>query len=760
MPALTDSSIKNKSTTRLEWIDIFKGIAIIWIFWNHLSESLFGGPFLSNPSIKWPSLIQRLEQMYPVSGWGIWDIPINLFRYIGWAGDQGVQLFLIISGFGLTWGLLVRKSDKVINLGNFYFERFQRIYPMWWGVHILFIIPSIMFGLQLNPSSISFYLSMLGIRCTPDFMYLFSPAWWYIGLLIQLYLLFPFLWYLLQRFGPVRFLFIGLAIGIASRLAGLLVFDNWLDAWSRGAIFITRLPEFIFGMVFASWFYNKPEKIISKLHSPLIIFYLIIIYIIGTILSATLVGMSLAPAMLGITIFILLYKLLIPILTDHSLLSSFTRWIGRYSYSIYLIHHPIIIFLAPKSIEESSLPGIIIRCITIIIITLVSSVIFEKCIVFIVNILKSWYSRYGALLTFGRIGIIGLSLIVIIISAELSVRYFAPQEVLGWGERISLKPNPTFGYTLKPDTTTHLRWESYDYYVKANSLGFPGKLYPEKKSEKTIRILITGDAFTSAEGVDTDFAWPRLLEKNIQNRVKDIKIEVLNFAVTGYGPKQYSAVAEKFAPVYQPDIIIIGFFVNDFFDVLWTNYEEVIGFHLPPQDGIGGITRLLHLRSLFNHEVKIKLNEIFRNKIHDYGYALGNFSALEKNRIEVHKTGRSKIISEFNKIKNISKKIGARVIAVMIPASVQICSPSDLNYYPVAVNLKDSSRFDVDQPQRIAKSIFESVKFNYYDLREILKSCPECPYQSRNMHWTLEGHRIVGSYISDLLINDGYINFK
>ena len=62
----------------------------------------------------------------------------------------------------------------------------------------------------------------------------------------------------------------------------------------------------------------------------------------------------------------------------------------------------------------------------------------------------------------------------LLVGLELVVRRADPQEANGWGERASLAPHPVFAYHLQPSRTTRLRWESYDYTVTANALGFPG----------------------------------------------------------------------------------------------------------------------------------------------------------------------------------------------------------------------------------------------------------------------------------------------
>jgi hypothetical protein len=83
-----------------------------------------------------------------------------------------------------------------------------------------------------------------------------------------------------------------------------------------------------------------------------------------------------------------------------------------------------------------------------------------------------------------------------------------------------------------------------------------------------LRVLVTGDAFSSAEGVDTDLAWPRLLEPALRTRTDGRLVEVLNFAITGYGPNQEAAVVGAFTPRFRPDVVVIEMFVNDFDDAL------------------------------------------------------------------------------------------------------------------------------------------------------------------------------------------------
>jgi peptidoglycan/LPS O-acetylase OafA/YrhL len=96
----------------------------------------------------------------PVSGHGTWDIPLSLLLDFGRAGDQGVQLFLIVSGFGLTWALLQSKGGATPGWGGFYRRRLSRIYPEYWMAHLVVLAGALATGRALQ-SDTSFFFSLL-----------------------------------------------------------------------------------------------------------------------------------------------------------------------------------------------------------------------------------------------------------------------------------------------------------------------------------------------------------------------------------------------------------------------------------------------------------------------------------------------------------------------------------------------------------------------------------------------------------------------
>lgn len=732
---------------RLAWLEQVKAVAIAWIILDHLSERIFGFPYISNPDADWPPLATRLAQLEPLHGHGLWDLPVNLFRYLGWAGDQGVALFFIASGFGLTWGLLQRGAAERLPLWGFYGARAQRIYPEWWTVHGLAAAALLVLGREQVLADPRFLLSAIGIRVTPDSLYYLVPAWWYVTCLIQLYLLFPFLWWGLRRYGTTALVTIA-AAALLARGIGLLTLTTYLDAWARGACAVTRLPELLFGMWLAAKMHEGGPAWIDALRTGRTRLLCGVAYVSGLLLALTLLGNTVAPLLLGASTFVLLVG------SFHSAalrgpLARAGFWLGRHSYALFLIHQAIINGLIPAATPNTTAPRLEWESLASLLVALAATPVIEALASGVpVAVRAGWArpaARWAATIALG----LGLGALWV---GEALVEHRDPQEVFGWGERPSLQPDATVGWKLKPSRETRLRWECYDYRVSANALGFPGPLYAKSKPEGTLRIMTVGDAFTSAEGVDTPQAWPRLLESRLREQLGR-PVEVMNFAITGYGPNQYAAVVETFAPRYRPDLILVGMFVNDLDDVLESrdDFQESIGFGRPAAHGWLAFLTAAHLRRAVGLRLQDWATEKLRHLPGPHGYFLGQFAALEPQPRAEDEKRSGRVRERLQQINGVARQIGATVKLLLIPAPAQICGPDALAYYPDNVDLHDTDNFHLDRPQRLLQQVANELSLPTIDLRPTLQAAATCPYFTCNLHWTADGHRLVADAVATSL---------
>src|SRR5207244_9501806 len=137
-------------------------------------------------------------------------------------GFHAVAGFLVLSGFGLTYSL-AKTGNPAGGWAGWCRARLLRLFPMYWLAHLVYLISP--FVARPEPVDYRFVLSLLGDRVYPvDSIFFYAnPAWWYFGLLLELYLVFPVLFRLLQKLGPVGFLVLCGAVTLTSRYLMLSV---------------------------------------------------------------------------------------------------------------------------------------------------------------------------------------------------------------------------------------------------------------------------------------------------------------------------------------------------------------------------------------------------------------------------------------------------------------------------------------------------------------------------------------------------------
>ena len=351
---------------RLDWLDGVKGISILWIAFFHSFSLRSGFPWplkegyfseyraACDPASRWEEIRCALE----AAAAGVVQL-----------GFHAVGVFIILSGFGLAYSLAKTGEPSGGWLG-WYRSRLLRLFPMYWLAHIVYLVSPF----QARPEAIDyrFLLSFLGDRIYPLDMifYYFNPALWYFGLLLQLYLVYPLLFRTLQKVGVVWFLVLSGVATFACRYVLLCVTP--VDGnYVQGAFFVCRLWEFALGMAVGFLHRRQPATVDRWLFSTSALVASLVLYWLGIRSYGALWSYTFADALTGTALAILLAQGARGLEILPSLARALAA-VGAYSYGLYLLHQPYVLYFGKLMAGLSTSRYIGGACVLIAVLALVS----------------------------------------------------------------------------------------------------------------------------------------------------------------------------------------------------------------------------------------------------------------------------------------------------------------------------------------------------------------------------------------------------
>ncbi len=239
-------------------------------------------------------------------------------------GDLGVDIFVILSGIGLTLG------SGWPGAGSFFRRRLVRIMPAYWIALTVFLVANTHF-LQLNFTPANIVLHYLGIHGWFGDVYAMSinDSFWFITLILTLYLLYAILHPLQDR--PDRLLLAGAAVSVAAAFAWFFTGQ----AGSFGHIGL-RIPGFFIGLLIGQMLRTGAAKLPlgpALLGAVLLLTY--VPYTQGIVFHTGVVALGL----MGVYAFGLQ-----PRLSGASggVVRSVLAFFGNHSLEIFLLHQPLI----------------------------------------------------------------------------------------------------------------------------------------------------------------------------------------------------------------------------------------------------------------------------------------------------------------------------------------------------------------------------------------------------------------------------------
>jgi len=369
---------------RLDLIDALRGFAALWVFLYHIWNVL-------NP---W-----KTSQVSPV----LWDSSQTWLDCVSYFvvqfGYYGVTIFFVVSGFCIHLPQARRRAasgQDGLKLGAFFERRFWRLYPAY--VASLFVASLSLGIMRLMeyqsrgwplPLPDGFYEQAFGVKEILYNAFFLLPFFesakdlnsvlWTLVFEVQFYLLYPLLLIMMRRIGllPVGLMLLVCEIILAPSPKNS---DNFLDHNPWDYFFLAKYFEWYLGVIAA-------ECMAQQRRLPNRMTMLIAAVVCLAISMASVFYHVLWPYrdlwVALSTFFFLLGMLPYQKEQTNNHISKFFVWLGLFSYSLYLLHIPLMrmIYAVNTFIAEwMGKPGwqqiLIYDCIPIVI---VSSWLFYLC---------------------------------------------------------------------------------------------------------------------------------------------------------------------------------------------------------------------------------------------------------------------------------------------------------------------------------------------------------------------------------------------
>ncbi len=324
------------------------------------------------------------------------------------------------------------------------------------------------------------------------------------------------------------------------------------------------------------------------------------------------------------------------------------------------------------------------------------------------------------------------------------------------------------------------------YHIKINSLGFLGDDLSEEKAGGTLRVVVLGDSYVAATGVDYDKNFPYLLSQKLQNLILANpsstynKVEVLNFGLGGVGTVEEMKYYEKYAQKYHPDVVVLSFYLgNDISDnsLNYSHKDEMLAskesWNSFPQYYATQVKNFVALKDrIYRKSAIIRFaDRVVRSSpwLNGFAVKLGLYRAPVKGELglvvpfniyyyldplDEERAQYLKFSSELvNNFKKQTDADGVKFVAMFIPDGLTVSNNllnTFKNDYP---KLKDLNVNPKGMEDRLIAGIDPSIKI--LNLRAIMeKNVSENKemYKHGTGHFNGEGHIVVSDALADFIL--------
>lgn len=351
---------------------------------------------------------------------------------------------------------------------------------------------------------------------------------------------------------------------------------------------------------------------------------------------------------------------------------------------------------------------------------------------------------------------------------ELFTRILLPQNV---DSRMNIfQSDPVIGYTYKPGSSAYEKGREYNALYRINRHGLRDREYGAKP-DGVFRVLLIGDSFSVSHGLSIEDSLSRQMEAALQNVVEseglDVRIEVVNAAHGGYSPYNYWKAYSRWAPVFDPDVVVVGLSPDDY-DCKYEYSDYVIeeGMTISivrngEQRRKGSRSPVRALRKWLSWHSQFYI--LMRNFLY-YNETVGRLSLLlhardvetniqfQQYMVPMPESMRRNWEKTFSYLRNLRDEAdanGDRLLLVPIPLKMEI----DRDKYRQTLtsgNLKPE-QIDIDQPLAIISDFCKAEHIPLLDPRGAIRARhAESPcYFTYDDHWIADGIGAAVASIAD-----------
>ena len=335
----------SRKQRRLAWLEGIRIFAAVLLLFYHAQLLFTKYAFTPQPT----GLFANMQQLFTANrqlgeNWIVQALSLPV-----WFGYQFVDVFVLVSGFSLVLSL----KGKPIEVGRFLRRRILRILLPFWTVAWLSYPILWVIGQQTNSYIPDAWHTFAGMSFPILFDYggdLLLPTsgpWWFVPLILSFALIFPALWYLINRWGSRNLLIVATVITFIYRAFAVYAFGGHptyaivtaTAGWQPFVPFIAKLSTFVLGMVIARQ-YSQGKGVIFWRSSRASIVG-ISLYAIGFIAQFYRFGWIFDDFFLAIGL-TLCCMVVFRFLSDRLKLGSVMVWLGVHSYSYFLIHNFVV----------------------------------------------------------------------------------------------------------------------------------------------------------------------------------------------------------------------------------------------------------------------------------------------------------------------------------------------------------------------------------------------------------------------------------